>query len=129
MLLVKNLPRVYLARILRFVAHSTEESPHLEFNLRWIEALLSVHGPYLRDSSTTFTAELRTVQKAIVRIQADLARLADENSYTLDYLLSQPARVREKGQEQVQLLINGHEQEGIRRMNMDEEWIGLDDGD
>ncbi|KAL8828665.1 MAG: hypothetical protein Q9191_002462 [Dirinaria sp. TL-2023a] len=121
-LIVKNLPRVYLARLLRFVAHATDESPHLEFNLRWIEALLSTHGPYLKEYSATFVAELRTVQKAISRTHADLARLADENIYTLDYLLSQPALVADADQKAMPLLTDGHPHE----MEMDEEWIGLE---
>lgn len=125
-LLVKNLPRVYLARLLRFVAHATDESPHLEFNLRWIEALLSTHGPYLKESSATFAAELRTVQKAISRIHADLARLADENIYTLDYLLSQPAVMADADQKGMPLLIDGHPQPFASEMDMDEEWIGLE---
>ena len=89
-LLVKELPVVYLGRLLRFVAQRTEESPHLEFNLRWIEALLHAHGPYLKHHATSFASELRAVYKAIGRIQSDLARLADDNVYALDYLLAQP---------------------------------------
>ena len=89
-LLVKEVPVVYLSRLLRFVAQATDESPHLEFNLRWIEALLHAHGPYLKDHATPFAAELRTVQKAIAKIQSELARVADDNTYALDYLLAQP---------------------------------------
>lgn len=37
-----------------------------------------------------FAAELRVVQRAVDRVQADVARLTDENTYALDYLLSQP---------------------------------------
>ncbi|KAL8667798.1 MAG: hypothetical protein Q9202_000262 [Teloschistes flavicans] len=90
--LVKDLPTVYLARLIRFVAHVTDASPHLENNLRWIEAILSIHGPYLKDNLQSVSQELRTMQKAISTIQADLARVADENMYALDYVLSQSAR-------------------------------------
>ena len=88
-LVVKLLPTVYLNRLLRFVAQATEESPHLEFNLRWIESLMIVHGAHLKDHSALFTVELRTVQKLVAKIQIGLARMADDNIYTLDYLLSQ----------------------------------------
>ena len=128
-LVVKNLPTVYLARLLRFVAQVTDESPHLEFNLRWIEALLSAHGPYLKDHAPLFASELRTVQKAIAKIHSDLARLADDNVYALDYLLAQPRPdIEMNGGNDVPLMINGyiHEEE-----EMDEdgegEWIGFDD--
>ncbi|KAL9100818.1 MAG: hypothetical protein Q9163_003848 [Psora crenata] len=92
-LVVKELPTVYLARLIRFITESTEEIPHLEFNLRWIEALLTSHGRHIKDRASTFASELRTVQKAITKIHNDLARMADDNIYTLDYLLSQPAPV------------------------------------
>ena len=132
LLLVKSLPTVYLARLLRFIARATDESPHLEFNLRWIEALLSTHGPYLKDRSALFAAELRTVQKAIARIQVDLARLADDNIYTLDYLISQSNQFPEtEGKGAMQLLTNGHD----HRIDEDEdedgegEWTGLGDAE
>ena len=88
-LLVKELPIVYLARLLRFVVQATDESPHLEFNLRWIEALLHAHGSYLKDKASSFASEMRSLQKAIGKIQSEVARLTDDNAYALDYLLTQ----------------------------------------
>ena len=129
-LVVKNLPTVYLARLLRFVAQATEESPHLEFNLLWIEALLTQHGRYLKDNTASFAAELRTVQKAVTRIQSDLARMADDNVYALDYLLSQPDSQAEKSdRDGVKVITNGagdlmHTTAGDT--DMEDEWIGLD---
>ena len=72
---VRDLPTVYLASILRFVAHATEQTPHLEFNLLWIKALLTIHGRSLRDNAGNFSDELRTLHRAIGRIQADLATM------------------------------------------------------
>lgn len=134
-LVVKSLPTVYLARLLRFVAQATDESPHLEFNLRWIEVLLSTHGPYLKDRSATFAAELRTAQKAIARIQVDLARLADDNMYTLDYLVSQPsAQANANGTNSAHMLTyrNGNGTTGEDNHvdgDMDDEWFGLGDNE
>lgn len=89
-LVVKDLPPVYLGRLLRFVALQADESPHLEFNLVWIEAMLSKHGRWMKDNRGGMEAELRSVEKAVRRIQAELARLADENIYRIEYLLEQP---------------------------------------
>ena len=130
-LVVKQLPTVYLARLLRFVAQATDESPHLEFNLQWIEALLRAHGLYLKDNMSLFASELRIVQKAITKIQSDLARLADDNVYALDYLLSQPTSKAEiNGSKEMPLLVNGN---GAAHDHMDEEmegeWIGIGDED
>lgn len=125
-LVVKDLPTVYLARLLRFVATATDETPHLEFNLLWIEALLSAHGRYLKDNSGPFSAEMRTVQRAVSRIQADLARMADDNIYALDYLLSQPlATPKHNLVEEVKALTNVHDDS----MDVEEEWIGLVDSE
>lgn len=134
LLVVQNLPMVYLARLLRFLAQTTEESPHLEFNLRWIEALLGAHGPYLKDHASSLASELRTVQKAIAKVQSELARLADDNLYALEYLLAQPVVkgvVNGIGKE-LPLMINGN---AIQDETSGEEvdgqggWIGLDDDD
>lgn len=96
-LVVKDLPKVYLGRLVRFVALQAEESPHLEFNLLWIEALLSKHGRWMKDNRGTMEAELRAVEKSVKRIQAELARLADENVYRIEYLLAQPVEKMEEG--------------------------------
>ncbi|KAF2113593.1 periodic tryptophan protein-like protein 2 [Lophiotrema nucula] len=95
-LVVKDMPTVYLGRLLRFVAVQADESPHLEFNLMWIEALLSKHGRWMKDHKAGLEAELRSVEKAVRRIQAELARLADENIYRIEYLLAQPQETKEK---------------------------------
>ncbi|KAL8753390.1 MAG: hypothetical protein Q9184_005436 [Pyrenodesmia sp. 2 TL-2023] len=89
--LINQLPTVYLARLLRFVAQITDASPHLERNLRWIEALLTTHGPHLKQNGSVFAQELRVSQKAVSTIQTDLARTADENIYLVDFVLGQPA--------------------------------------
>ena len=95
-LVVKDLPSVYLGRLLRFVALQADESPHLEFNLVWIESLLSKHGRWMKDNKGGLEAELRSVEKAVRRIQAELARVADENIYRIEYLLAQPPEEKEK---------------------------------
>lgn len=131
-LVVKQLPTVYLARLLRFVVQATDESPHLEFNLRWIEALLSTHGPYLKDHAASFASELRTVQKAIAKIQFELARLADDNVYALDYLLAQPVtKVDVHGESKGMPLMIDDSDYGEHRMDEDAEgeWIGLGEED
>jgi periodic tryptophan protein 2 len=112
-LVVRDIPRVYLARLLRFVALQADESPHLEFNLCWIESLLSVHGRWMRENRGVLEGELRGVEKAVRRIQTELARLADDNVYRVEYLLRMP-REKEGG-------------EGKRRLEFEVE-TGADEG-
>lgn len=133
---VRDIPTVYLARLLRFVAQAADTSPHLEFNLLWLEALFSEHGTYLKEQSGSFAAELRTCQKAIARIQADLARLADNNTYMLEFLLTQPVEGQslrlngtndfsQKGGSETESVSNVDEVEVEGNMDW-EEWQGVD---
>ncbi|KAG8529814.1 uncharacterized protein KY384_005295 [Bacidia gigantensis] len=88
-LVAQQLPRVYLARLMGFINEATGETPPLELNLLWIEAILSFHGGYIKGNSSMHMTGMRSIKKTIAKIEADLSRLGDENVYTLDYLLSQ----------------------------------------
>lgn len=129
-LVVKELPSVYLGRLLRFVALQADESPHLEFNLIWIEALLSKHGRWMKDNKGGMEAELRSVEKAVRRIQAELARLADENIYRIEYLLAQPVE-KAGGNLALDFGVKDVDDEGIDEVMVDGqddsegEWLGF----
>ncbi|XXH00447.1 hypothetical protein Hte_006792 [Hypoxylon texense] len=88
-LVVEQFPTVYVARLLRFVAAQTEESPHIEFCLLWIKALVDKHGSWLTANRSKVDVELRVVARAITRMRNEIKRLADENVYMVDYLLGQ----------------------------------------
>ncbi|KAL8953782.1 MAG: hypothetical protein Q9222_000399 [Ikaeria aurantiellina] len=89
--LIEQLPTAYLARLIRLVAQTTGSSPHLEVNLRWIIALLSIHGNFIKDNSAAFSQEIRMMQKVTSGVRVDLAGVVDENGYLLDYILGQPS--------------------------------------
>jgi periodic tryptophan protein 2 len=129
-LVVQELPVVYVPRLLRFVALQTEESPHLEFCLLWIKAILDSHGQWIGDNRGTVDAEMRTVSRAIGKIRDDLRLLADENIYLLDYLLSQPAADVSMELNGVgvasKYVTNGQKELGQVDDDSDAEWIGLD---
>lgn len=88
-LVVEQFPTVYVSRLLRFVAAQTEESPHMEFCLLWIKALMDKHGKWLAANRSKVDVELRVVARAISKMRDDIRRLADENVYMVDYLLGQ----------------------------------------
>jgi len=133
-LVVEDLPVVYLPRLLRFVALQTEESPHLEFCLLWIKAILTSHGQWVSDNRGTVEAELRTVSRAVGRIRDELRRLADDNVYTLDYLLSQPATNGTgvtTGKKSIENGLTSEDEDVDMNQGEDEdgretEWLGLD---
>lgn len=88
-LLARQLPVVYLAQMLRFVAEHLEKSPHLEFDLLWVNALLHAHGRHLRDRSGEYASVFRLVQKGLMDAEQSVNKICDENSSTLAYLIDQ----------------------------------------
>lgn len=128
-LVVEELPVVYVPRLLRFVAHQAEESPHLEFCLLWIQSLLLSHGQWVSDNRGSVEAELRTVNRAVTKIRDELTRLADENVYTIDYLLNQPPATNglENGVLDEENSIMNGDSHILELDDEDEgEWVGLD---
>ncbi|KZF20360.1 putative small nucleolar ribonucleo protein complex subunit [Xylona heveae TC161] len=131
---VDDLPTTYLPRLLRFVAHNTANSPHLEFNLLWNAALLGRRGRWLKDNAAMCAPELRVVQKAISSIRTELMRVAEENVYTIDYLLAQP-KASDVSNKLDLLTSTAHDDsnaasvDGDDDESMEEEdgWIGLED--
>ncbi|KAF7794916.1 hypothetical protein EIP86_006059 [Pleurotus ostreatoroseus] len=88
-LLARQLPVVYLAPMLRFVAEHLEKSPHLEFDLLWVTALLGAHGRHLRDRSGEYASVFRMLQKGLQDTETSISKLCDDNSSTLSYLIDQ----------------------------------------
>lgn len=123
-LVVKELPVIYLQRLLRLVAKQTEESPHIQFCLLWVEAIGDVHGQWIQDNRGTLDAELRVIDRSQKRAQQDILRGFEDNSYTLEYALSQPLVKSDEGQ---LLILNGDTEmpDGVP-VAEDEEWIGLE---
>jgi periodic tryptophan protein 2 len=86
-LVVELFPVVYVSRLLQFIAMQTEQSPHIEFCLLWIKALVDRHGAWLTANRGKVDLELRVVARAVARMRDEVRRLADENAYMVDYLL------------------------------------------
>lgn len=140
-LVVEELPVVYVPRLLRFVAAETEQSPHIEFCLLWIKALVDKHGPWLTANRGKIDMELRVVNRAVARMRDEIRKLADENVYMVDYLLGQ-AETKDTAREGKALAwsLNGENgtglltagQEGmtvddlVSEGESEEEWIGVE---
>ncbi|KAI1342228.1 periodic tryptophan protein 2 [Xylariaceae sp. FL0016] len=135
-LVVEQFPTVYVARLLRFVAAQTEESPHFEFCLLWIKSLVDKHGQWLTANRGNVDIELRILSRAISRMQNEIRRLADENVYMVDYLIGQ-AETKRQPNDRGKLLATGgdvsmkmlasagggpDEEQG---QSDEEEWIGF----
>jgi len=88
-LIARQIPQLYLLNFLRFIASHLESSPHVEFDLMWIGALLTAHGRYLGGRSSEFSSVFRGLQKGVGEFEQSIARLCDENNYALKYIISQ----------------------------------------
>lgn len=75
-LLAQQLPKVYVPKLLRFIAGHVEASPHVEFDLLWVGAILTAHGRWLRERSGEFASEFRAIQKGVADFSQSIARLS-----------------------------------------------------
>ncbi|KAH6626884.1 WD40-repeat-containing domain protein [Chaetomium sp. MPI-SDFR-AT-0129] len=136
-LVVEHFPTVYVARLLRYVAAQTEQSPHVEFCLLWIKALVDQHGAWLTANRAKVDVELRVVARAVAKMKDEIRRLADENVYTVDYLLGQADREDRpaltageiEGGDGIKALASTKEvtiHDIMREDESEEEWIGLE---
>jgi periodic tryptophan protein 2 len=90
-LLFSFVPSPFLARLIDIIAsklHPTgaDRSPHVEFFLRALLALLTAHSKKIRDRPTTFAGSLRSAQRALVAQRDALAKMIDSNAHTLAFL-------------------------------------------
>ena len=89
-LVVRQLPEMYVVPILQLVAsrmHPLANSPHVEFHLRWIAAILTAHGHSLRGKRAAQAAPtLRQVQAALNELRANVKRVSEQNTHSLLYV-------------------------------------------
>ncbi|KAF2402943.1 periodic tryptophan protein-like protein 2 [Trichodelitschia bisporula] len=127
-LVVGALPLVYLGRLIRLIAERAEEGPHLEFCLRWIEAVLVCHGRVLRERRGEFAAEMKLVLRVVGWIEKGIWRMGERNGYAVDVLLRQPLKEVEGAMGAIEDVADvdmgetGSESEGSEG-----EWMGLED--
>lgn len=74
-LVARQVPRAYLASLIRLVGEHLERGPHAEFGLIWATATLTAHGRYLRDRSGEFASVFRALHKGLLDFQTSVAKL------------------------------------------------------
>lgn len=74
-LIARQLPVVYIAAMLRFVAEHLDKSPHLEFDLLWVKEILMAHGRHLRDRNADYASVFRTLMKGLMDFQKNVSKL------------------------------------------------------
>lgn len=129
-LVVKNVPEVYVERLLRRIAQSTDASPHLELHLIWLEALLKTYGGKIKKRHGNYAEVMRTVQRAVMRISNEIMSTVDDNEHTIDYLLAQPFSKEIGGGDVLQISDAPHMELEDGDEDDDDDggsWMGLDD--
>jgi len=129
---VRECPDVYLARLMRLVAQQVDEGPHLEFCLRWIEAIFTCHGRMLKERRGEFAPEVRVLMRAINNIEKDIRKVAEETGFMVEYLLRQPLKKRvESVEDRDTLMLGALDAEAAAEVNAmedsEKEWLGLDE--
>ena len=138
-LLVRELPRVYLAKLLRLVSEQLEESPHLEFNLRWLSEVLGVHGRWIKEKQGLFASELRAVMRGVDGVGRSVRTLSERNGFEIEYLCTSGSAERDTddtkdGDDKRLLMANGHPGHSANGEETDhhhpedaveDEWMGL----
>ncbi|MBW0497217.1 hypothetical protein O181_036932 [Austropuccinia psidii MF-1] len=93
-IIASRLPTTYVTKLLAFISQGMIESnsTHLEFNLAWINSLLSAHGKYLKAHSNEVAPVMRSIQKALLDSYSSVAKLCNSNTNMLRYLVDQNKR-------------------------------------
>ncbi|ESP03657.1 hypothetical protein LOTGIDRAFT_198984 [Lottia gigantea] len=91
----QNLPNTYIDKLLNFLATQIESTAHIHFYLLWLQNLLKIHGPKLKQRSQQLMATLRTLQKNVTRKYEDISKICDHNKYNLQFIkvLSQTTQI------------------------------------
>ena len=91
-LLTKELPILFLEKILNFIGEEFEETRHLDFYAKWSKAILLTHGTYIKDNSVQFMPTLNLMVKNISSKSEDLGKVCDHNKFSIKYLLQMGLR-------------------------------------
>jgi periodic tryptophan protein 2 len=127
-LVVASVPDVYLARLIRLVVVQVESGPHVEFCLRWMEAIATCWGSTLRERKTEFAPEIRSLGRVIKMVEKELRRVGEQNGYMVEYLLGQKGT----GEKMIEEGNGGYDNytdadvEALSKEDDEEEWMGLD---
>ncbi|QOU19940.1 U3 snoRNP protein [Brettanomyces bruxellensis] len=86
-LVSRDLPVVYLPRLIEFIGSIAMESQHIEFNLLWISSLFTSHGKYISKNKHLFSSGSRAIQRFLNRVAKDVVGASTKNGYLHDYLM------------------------------------------
>lgn len=102
---VASVSVLYFSRLILLFAWRLENTPHLEFNLRWAKEIMLVQGGRAHrnvpDPSTVNTA-LRSLNRACRAHSRRIVPLSDKNEHALQYLLTLSKRRLDEPQQEAE---------------------------
>ncbi|KAI0049222.1 WD repeat protein [Auriscalpium vulgare] len=101
-LAARQLPAAYVARVLGVAARRLEDGPRIEWGLRWVREVLGAHGRWVRAHGVELAGVLREVRRAVGAFEGAVAKLCDENTATLAYMIDQ-SRLREEAESRMEV--------------------------
>lgn len=129
-LMLRELPRVYLSRLLRFLAEQMEATPHIEFHLKWVTEIIGVHGRYIKEHQSDFASELRAVLKGVEGVGKTVRTLSQRNGFEIDFLTTKRRNRGVKavtngsshGEKENAMLLDG----SAESHDGEDDWMGLE---
>lgn len=118
-LVTNDLPTVYLDRMLTFIGKLVTDSAHLEFNLIWIQNLITSHGKYINAHKHEFSSSLKAIQRFLAKLAKDVVAVSKKNGYLHSFLTH-------KVEEEERIIETIQENESD---NEDEEDVSMDEDD
>ena len=99
-LLSKEMPILFVEKVLNFIGEEFEDSRHLHFYLKWTKALLLEHGCLLKEKADEFLPILNLLIKNISQKSQDLGKVCDNNRFTIKYLSKVGEKMQLSGEDQ-----------------------------
>lgn len=85
-LIARQLPGIYVENLLRFIAgHVEAGSPHVEFDLIWVAAMLTSHGRWLKERKGEMASVFRGLQKGLMGFESSISRMCVHFSFSLSF--------------------------------------------
>jgi len=86
---VRSIGTEHLERLLQFISKVMIDTPHIEFYLQWCLEIIQIHGSYMEKQRGNLMRAFRSMNKSIQTQQDEIKKICDENSYALDFLVTQ----------------------------------------
>jgi len=85
----RSIGKENLNQLIQFLSKSMEDSPHIEYYLRWCLELLQTHGIHMEKNRGQYLRAFRALFRVVQSRYTDLKSICDENKYSLDFLENQ----------------------------------------